>query len=133
MTFTRLKLAAAFILLPLASVAIAGTNGGTIHFVGSIVEPPCATNMVDSSGPAAMQVNIHCDRHSAFDVAFQRVGPGANSPATISLTRDGKPLGTEEAAPYRVALQGQTSLGLVANKAATGTALGPVIMTITYQ
>ncbi|AMP00969.1 hypothetical protein CAter282_3153 [Collimonas arenae] len=133
MTCTPLKLAAALVLLPLASAAMAATNGGTIHFVGSIVEPPCTTSMADSSGSAAVQVSIHCEKRSAFDVAFQRVGPNANSPTTISLTRDGKLLGSEEAAQYRIALQGQTSLSLAAKKAAAGTPLGPLVMTITYQ
>lgn len=131
MSFSAQKLVAAFILLPLATAAMAGTNSGTIHFVGRIVEPPCVTNMADNFRSAAMQMNIDCRPRSAFVVSFQRVGLNANSTATLSLRRNGKLLGTEEANPYRVAFQGKTNLALAAHT--TGAALGPVIMTVAYQ
>jgi type 1 fimbria pilin len=128
MNITILKLAVASAVLATSSGAMASTNGGIIHFVGSIVEPPCSTGNFDGS-----QLNIHCEQRSAFDVTFQRVSTNASSPhATITLTRDGKPLGIKEAGVYRMALQGNAQLGLVAKNAAAGEALGPVIMTISY-
>lgn len=133
MAFSAQKLVTAFILFPLATAAMAGANSGTIHFVGNIVKPPCATSMAGNSASGAMQMNVDCGARSAFYVSFQRVGPNANSSATISLRRNGKLLGTEEATLYRMAFQGKTNLALAARAPGTGAAVGPVIMTIAYQ
>ena len=128
MNIALLKLAAASALLSLASGAMASANGGIIHFTGNIVEPPCSTGSFDAG-----QINIHCDKRSAVAVSFQRVGPSADSATTIvTLTRDGKALGTEEATAYRLALQGNSRLGLRVAPAAAGATLSPVVMTISY-
>lgn len=128
MKIALLKLTVLSALLSLTASAMAGGNGGTIHFTGSIVESPCSTGSF-----SAGQLNLQCDRTSAFAVSFQRVGSDANSAATtITLTRDGKPLGTEEATAYQMALRGHTQLGLSAKTPAAGTTLSPVIMTVSY-
>ncbi|AIY42608.1 hypothetical protein LT85_3450 [Collimonas arenae] len=128
MNATILKLAALSALLSASSFAMAGANSGIIHFTGSIVEPPCSTGNFDGG-----KVGIHCPSRSAFDVAFQRVGPNASAAnTTITLTRDGKTLDVKEAAAYRMALQGDVQLGLLAKKPAAGAELSPVIMTISY-
>ena len=126
MRISLLKLAVASALLALTSNAMASANGGTIHFTGNIVESPCS---IDSS--SAGQVNLQCDRPSAFAVSFQRVAPDANS-ATITLTRDGKPLGAQEATAYQMALRGNTQLGLSGKTPDAGATLGPVIITVSY-
>ncbi len=128
MKISLLKLTVASALLALTSSAMAGASGGTIHFSGSIVESPCSTGSF-----SAGQLNLQCDRPSAFAVSFQRVGTDANSTATtITLTRDGKPLGTQEATAYRMALQGHTQLGLTAKTAVAGATLSPVMVTVSY-
>jgi type 1 fimbria pilin len=127
MKISLLKLAAVSALLSLISSAMAGTNGGTIHFTGSIVESPCSTGSFSGG-----QLNLQCDRPSAFAVSFQRVGADANPAAAITLTRDGKPLGTAEATAYRMALRGHTQLGLSAKTPAAGATVSPVIMTVSY-
>ena len=78
MNIFLLKLAAASALLSLASSAMAGANGGIIHFTGNIIEPPCSTGSFDAG-----KLDIHCDKSSAVAVSFQRVGPVANSAAVI--------------------------------------------------
>lgn len=128
MNILLLKLAAASALLSLASGAMASANGGIIHFTGSIVEPPCSTGSFDAG-----KLDIHCDKSSPVAVSFQRVGPAAGSAAaTVTLTRDGKVLGNQEATAYRMALQGNSQLGLRVAPQAAGAAIGPVIMTISY-
>ncbi|AMP06035.1 hypothetical protein [Collimonas pratensis] len=128
MNIAILKLAAASALLSAASGAMAGANSGIIHFVGSIVEPPCSTSSVERG-----QINIHCEQRSAFDVTFQRIGADAGlSKTTVTLTRDGKPLGDKEASAYRMALQGDAQLGLSVKNAAADADTRPVIMTISY-
>ncbi|SFI39112.1 hypothetical protein SAMN04515618_1213 [Collimonas sp. OK307] len=128
MRISLLKLAAASALLALTSSAMAGASGGTIHFTGSIVESPCSTGSA-----SAGQLNLQCDRPSAFAVSFQRVGSDVHSAATtITLTRDGKPLGTQEATAYQMALQGHTQLGLSAKAPAAGATLSPVMVTVSY-
>ena len=122
------KLAVASALLALGSSAMAGATGGTIQFSGRIVAPPCSTGSF-----TAGQLNLQCNNLSAFAVSFQRTDTSANpGAATITLTRDGKPLGTQEATAYRMALQGHTQLGLSAKAPAAGTSLSPVMMTVTY-
>ncbi|WP_246542083.1 hypothetical protein [Collimonas antrihumi] len=122
------KLAVASALLALASSAMASANGGTIQFSGRIVAPPCSTGSFNAG-----QLNLQCDNLSAFAVSFQRVGSNANPAATtITLTRDGKPLGTEEATSYQMVLRGHTQLGLSAKAPAAGATLSPVMMTVTY-
>ncbi|WP_211464499.1 type 1 fimbrial protein [Collimonas silvisoli] len=136
MRIVTLQFAAASVLLSLASSAMAaGGNSGVIHFTGSIVEPPCTTSTTSTAGSkqrATIDMNLSCDHRSAFDVAFQQIGPNANSATTITLSRDGKPLGSEEAAYYRMAFKGQTNLRLTAKRSAAGGELSPVIMTISY-
>ncbi|WP_211443650.1 hypothetical protein [Collimonas humicola] len=128
MNIAILKLAAASALLSLASGAMASANGGIIHFVGSIVEPPCSAGSFEAG-----QINIHCEQRSAFDVSFQRIGSSAGfAKTTVTLTRDGKPLGNKEASAYRMALQGNTQLGLSVENAAADADTRPVIMTISY-
>ncbi|MEO6919086.1 MAG: hypothetical protein ABI171_08740 [Collimonas sp.] len=128
MNITILKLAVASALLSVSVSAMANANGGIIHFVGAIVEPPCSTGSFDGG-----QISIRCETRSAFDVAFRRVGPNANSPnTTVTLTRDGKALDIKEANAYRMALQGNTQLGLSVKKTAARAELSPVIMTISY-
>ncbi|HWW99652.1 hypothetical protein [Collimonas sp.] len=129
MNIAILKLAAASALLSAASGAMASANGGIIHFVGSIVEPPCSTSSVERG-----QINIHCEQRSAFDVSFQRIGADAGlGKTTVTLTRDGKPLGDKEASIYRMALQGNTQLGLSVKNAAADADPRPLIMTISYM
>ena len=139
MKITTLQFATASVVLSIASSAMAaGANGGIIHFTGSIVEPPCSTSITNagsnagSKQGAATDMNISCDQHSAFDVAFQQVRPNASSTASVTLSRDGKLLGSEEAAYYRMAFKGQTMLRLAARHPAADGALNPVIMTISY-
>ncbi|HWW07795.1 hypothetical protein [Collimonas sp.] len=139
MKITTLQFATASALLFIASSAMAaGANGGIIHFTGSIVEPPCTTSISNagsnagSKQGAATNMNISCDHHSAFDVAFQQVGPNASPAVAVTLSRDGKLLGSEEAAYYRMAFKGQTMLRLAARHSAADGALNPVIMTISY-
>lgn len=128
MNIAILKLAAASALLSAASGAMASANGGIIHFAGSIVEPPCSTSSVEHG-----QINIHCEQRSAFDVTFQRIGADAGlNKTTVTLTRDGKPLGDKEASAYRMALQGNAQLGLSVKNAAADADTRPVIMTISY-
>ncbi|GAC1551947.1 MAG: hypothetical protein NVS3B11_13310 [Collimonas sp.] len=128
MRISLLKLAVAFALLALTPGAMAGANGGTIQFSGRIVAPPCSTGSFNAG-----QLNLQCDNLSAFAVSFQRVGSNTNpAAATITLTRDGKPLGTEEATAYRMALRGHAQLGLSAKTPATGATLSPLMMTVTY-
>lgn len=128
MNIFLLKLAAASALLSLASSAMAGANGGIIQFTGNIVEPPCSTGSFDAG-----KINIHCDKSSAVAVSFQRVGPAASSAAAIvTLTRDGKALGSQEATAYRMALQGDSQLGLRVAPQAAGATISPVVMTISY-
>jgi len=128
MNITILKLAAASALLCATSGAMASANGGIIHFFGSIVEPPCSTSSAEAG-----QINIQCEKRSAFDVTFQRIGHDAGlSKATVTLTRDGKPLGDKEASAYRIALQGNTQLGLSVKNTVAGVDPRPVIMTISY-
>lgn len=129
MNTTILKLAAASALLCATSGAMAGANSGIIHFVGNIVEPPCLT-----SNAEAGRINIQCERRSAFDVSFQRIGPDASgSKTTVTMTRDGKPLDNKEASAYRMALQGGTQLGLSVKKTAGAADPRPVLMTISYM
>jgi len=143
MKITTLQFATASVVLSIASSAMAaGANGGIIHFTGSIVEPPCTTSITNAASAAgsnagsqqgaATNMNISCDQHSAFDVAFQQVRPNASSTASVTLSRDGKLLGSEEAAYYRMAFKGQTMLRLAARHPAADGALNPVIMTISY-
>ncbi|SDX39000.1 hypothetical protein SAMN04515617_103192 [Collimonas sp. OK242] len=128
MKIVLLKLTVLSALLSLASGAMASANGGTIHFTGSIVEPPCSTGSFNAG-----QLDLQCDKLSAFAVSFQRTGSEANSAATtITLTRDGKPLGTQEAAAFQMTLRGHTQLGLSAKTPAAGAALSPVVMTVSY-
>ena len=126
------RFAAASVLLAIASSAMAGATGGSITFIGQIVEPPCVASTVSSNQAAAIDMSLSCDKHSAVDVAFQRVGPNAGSAGSITLSRDGKPLGSEEATYYRMAFQGQTKLRLAASRPAADSTLSPVIMTISY-
>ncbi|SFB20507.1 hypothetical protein SAMN04515620_12565 [Collimonas sp. OK607] len=121
------RLAVTSALLALTSSAMAGTNGGTIHFSGRIVAPPCSTGSFNAG-----QLNLQCDSLSAFAVSFQRADTNANPAATLTLTRDGKPLGTREATAYQMVLRGHTQLGLSAKAPAAGSTLSPVIMTVTY-
>lgn len=128
MKISLLKLAVASALLALTSSAMAGAIGGTIHFSGSIVAPPCSTGSFNAG-----QLNLQCDRPSVFAVSFQRVGSDANPGATtITLTRDGKPLGSQETTAYQMALQGHTQLGLSAKAPAAGATLSPVMVTVSY-
>jgi type 1 fimbria pilin len=128
MNILLLKLAAASALLSLASGAMASANGGIIHFTGNIVEPPCSTGSFDAG-----KLAIHCDKRSAVAVSFQRVGPAASSAAAIvTLTRDGKVLGSQETTAYRMALQGNSQLGLRVAPQAAGAIISPVLMTISY-
>lgn len=128
MNISLLKIVVASTLLALTSSAMADASGGTIQFTGRIVAPPCSTGSFNAG-----QLNLQCDYPSAFAVSFQRVDTNANPAATtITLTRDGKPLGTQEAAAYQIALRGHTQLALSAKAPAAGATVSPVIMTVSY-
>lgn len=117
--------------LPVAGATAA--SGGVIHFRGAIVEPPCSTSATSNvaGNTGGVSVPFSCSRARAMDVSFNRVGTEPN-PGLVTLTLNGKEIGSQEGKQYMMVLKGQADLQLLA-KAGKQPAQGPMMMTISYR